>query len=82
MRVLVLSQYFWPEVFRVNEIVSELSARGHQVTVLTGRPNYPDGELFAAFRDNPAAFSEYAGAEVLRVPLRPRGQGGLRLVLN
>ncbi len=82
MRVLVLSQYFWPEVFRVNEIVSELSARGHQVTVLTGRPNYPDGEIFAAFRDNPAAFSEYAGAEVLRVPLRPRGQGGLRLVLN
>ena len=82
MRVLVISQYFWPEVFRVNEIVSELSARGHQVTVLTGRPNYPNGELFAAFRDNPAAFSEYAGAKVLRVPLRPRGRGGLRLVLN
>ena len=82
MRVLVLSQYFWPEVFRVNEIVSELSARGHQVTVLTGRPNYPAGELFEAFRDNPDAFSEYAGAQVLRVPLRPRGQGGLRLVLN
>lgn len=82
MRVLVLSQYFWPEVFRVNEIVSELTARGHAVTVLTGRPNYPDGQVFAAYRENPQAFSRYAGADVLRVPLRPRGKGSLRLVLN
>lgn len=82
MRVLVLSQYFWPEVFRVNEIVSELTARGHEVTVLTGRPNYPDGQVFAAYRENPAAFARYAGADVLRVPLRPRGKGSLRLVLN
>jgi colanic acid biosynthesis glycosyl transferase WcaI len=82
LRILVLSQYFWPEVFRVNEIVSELTARGHEVTVLTGRPNYPDGEVFAAYREDPAAFSRYAGADVLRVPLRPRGKGSLRLVLN
>ncbi len=82
MRVLVVSQYFWPEVFRVNEVVSELTARGHEVTVLTGRPNYPDGEVFADFRARPADFSRYAGAQVLRVPLRPRGKGSLRLVLN
>lgn len=82
MRILVLSQYFWPEVFRVNEIVSELTTRGHEVTVLTGRPNYPDGEVFAAYREDPDAFSCYAGADVLRVPLRPRGKGSLRLVLN
>lgn len=82
MRVLVVSQYFWPEVFRVNEIVAELSARGHQVTVLTGRPNYPDGAVFAEFRDNPAAFANYAGAEVLRLPLRPRGSGSFNLLRN
>lgn len=82
MRVLVVSQYFWPEVFRVNEIVSELSARGHEVTVLTGRPNYPGGQVFDDYAANPAAFAEYHGAEVIRLPLRPRGQGSLRLLLN
>ncbi len=82
LKVLVVSQYFWPEVFRVNEVVSELTARGHEVTVLTGRPNYPDGEVFADFAADPAQFSRYAGAEVLRVPLRPRGKGSLRLMLN
>ena len=82
MKVLVVSQYFWPEVFRVNEIVEELVQRGHEVTVLTGRPNYPAGTVFEEYRRDPAAFSRYAGAEVLRVPLRPRGQGSLRLMLN
>jgi glycosyltransferase involved in cell wall biosynthesis len=82
VRILVISQYFWPEVFRVNELVERLMARGHRVTVLTGRPNYPDGEVFPQFRSDPDRFAEYAGAEVLRVPLRPRGRGGLRLVLN
>lgn len=82
MRLLVVSQYFWPEVFRVNELVERLVARGHSVTVLTGRPNYPDGELFAEFRADRARFARYAGAEVLRVPLRPRGRGSLRLLLN
>ncbi|MBP8143857.1 MAG: glycosyltransferase family 4 protein [Inhella sp.] len=82
MRVLVVSQYFWPEVFRVNEIVADLVRRGHEVTVLTGRPNYPDGRVFDAYINNPRAFSSYAGAEVLRVPLRPRRQGSLRLMLN
>lgn len=82
MRILVVSQYFWPENFRVNEIVSELGARGHQVTVLTGRPNYPEGQLTPDYVANPAAYKSYSGAQVFRVPLRPRGKGSLRLVLN
>ncbi len=82
MRLLVVSQYFWPEVFRVNDIVAELAARGHEVTVLTGRPNYPDGRVFEDFARDPARFDRYQGAEVIRVPLRPRGSGTIRLVLN
>ena len=82
MRILVVSQYFWPEVFRINELVEGLAGRGHAVTVLTGRPNYPDGDVFAAFRANPDRYARFAGADVLRVPLRPRGQGSLRLLLN
>lgn len=82
MRLLVVSQYFWPENFRINDLVAELVRRGHQVTVLTGLPNYPDGKIFQQFRDEPARYSNYEGAEVIRVPMMPRGQGGVRLMLN
>jgi colanic acid biosynthesis glycosyl transferase WcaI len=82
MRLLVVSQYFWPENFRINDLVAELVRRGHQVTVMTGLPNYPDGKVFQQFRDDPDRFSNYEGAEVIRVPMTPRGQGGLRLILN
>lgn len=82
MRILVVSQYFWPENFRINDLVMELSHRGHQVTVLTGEPNYPGGIVFPDFRDQPEIFGKYEGAEVVRVGLLPRGKGGLRLILN
>lgn len=82
MRLLVVSQYFWPENFRINDLVTELVRRGHQVTVLTGVPNYPDGKVFREFCDAPARYSHYEGAEVIRVPLAPRGRGSLRLLLN
>ena len=82
MRLLVVSQYFWPENFRINDLVAELVRRGHHVTVLTGLPNYPDGSVFQQFRDDPVRYSQYEGAEVIRVPLITRGKGGLRLMLN
>lgn len=82
MRLLVVSQYFWPENFRINDLVAELVRRGHQVTVLTGLPNYPDGRIFSQFAADPEHYADYEGAEVVRVPLLPRGQGGLRLALN
>lgn len=82
MRLLVVTQYFWPENFRINDLVSELAKRGHQVTVLTGQPNYPDGKIFPEFLANKEAFASYEGIEVIRAPLISRGKGGLRLVLN
>ncbi|MFJ3044314.1 glycosyltransferase family 4 protein [Herbaspirillum chlorophenolicum] len=77
-----MSQYFWPENFRINELSAELVRRGHEVTVLTGLPNYPDGKVFAEYRDNPSAFCAYQGVQVVRVPLLPRGKGAARLLLN
>ncbi len=56
--------------------------RGHQVTVLTGVPNYPLGRVFEAYREQPDAFDWYEGAEVVRVPMLSRGRGNLRLLLN
>ena len=46
MRILIVSQYFWPETFRINELSQMLVERGHDLTVLTGVPNYPSGEVF------------------------------------
>lgn len=83
MNVLVVSQYFWPEVFRVNDLVEGLIERGHKVTVLTGKPNYPDGSFFPGYEFFGPARQEYKGASVLRVPLVARGDGrGRRLALN
>lgn len=82
MRLLVVTQYFWPENFRINDLVAELVRRGHQVTVLTGLPNYPEGRIFSHFRENPAHYRQYEGADVVRVPMIPRGKGALRLMLN
>lgn len=82
MRILIVSQYFWPENFRVNDLAAEMVRRGHEVTVLTGLPNYPDGVIFPDYVANPQGFLDYKGAEVIRVPLLPRGKGGVRLMLN
>ena len=82
MRLLIVSQYFWPENFRVNDLVAELVARGHDVTVLTGLPNYPTGKVFPEFKSARARFMEFEGAKVVRVPLWPRGRGRLSLVVN
>jgi glycosyltransferase involved in cell wall biosynthesis len=82
VRLLVVTQYFWPEDFRINELVAELVARGHAITVLTGVPNYPSGQVFPAYRSNPDAFSLYRDARVIRVPMATRGQGRARLLLN
>lgn len=82
MRLLVVTQYFWPENFRINDLVTEFTRKGHEVTVLTGWPNYPDGRVFEAYRQDPAHFVSFEGARVVRVPLFPRGRGGLRLMLN
>lgn len=82
MRLLVVSQYFWPENFRINDMVAEMVRRGHDVTVLTGIPNYPEGRVNSEFRAEPQRFSEWAGARILRVPMLARGRGTLRLLLN
>lgn len=82
LQILVVSQYFWPENFRINDLVAELRRRGHSVTVLTGLPNYPEGVVFPDFRRDPARFDSYEGAEVVRVPLVPRGKSGGQLALN
>lgn len=83
MRVLVVSQYFWPEHFVINNLVERLTKQGVHVCVLTGKPNYPDGKVFDGYRVLGMMREHYAGADVVRVPIIPRSGGSaLRLVLN
>lgn len=83
MRILIVTQYFWPENFRVNNLVTGLKEKGHQIEVLTGIPNYPGGSFFPGYGLFNRAAEEFHGVPIVRCPLVPRGSGGgLRLALN
>jgi len=83
MKVLVVSQYFWPENFRINEVVGSLVEKGVEVDVLTGKPNYPEGDIFSGYRAWGCVNESWSGATVFRVPLFPRGaRSPLRLAFN
>lgn len=81
MNILVVSQYYYPEPFRINEICEELVRRGHRVTVLTANPNYPDGELYDGYQ-NVDSREEINGVTVYRCKCRPRYKGAVNLGLN
>ena len=82
MKILVISQYYYPEQFLINDIAPELVRRGHQVTVLTGCPNYPKGEIYKGYEDGKRAYEVIEGVEVIRCPITPRGKGKGHLLLN
>ena len=83
MNILIVTQYFWPENFRINDLAREFHKRGHAVTVLTGLPNYPAGRYSAGYGPQGPFRENYDGVEVIRSFLLPRGDGGrLRLAMN
>ena len=82
MRILIITQYYWPENFRINEVSEELIKLGHKVYILTGYPNYPKGEIYSEFKKNYKKFSKYKGAVIIRVPILPRKENNLNLALN
>lgn len=83
VRILIVSQYFWPEGFRINDIVKTLVEKGATVDILTGKPNYPKGRITEGYRAWGTQSEAWAGATVFRVPLFPRGtRSAWRLALN
>tara|TARA_R110002073_G_scaffold25832_3_gene85301 strand:- start:34314 stop:35552 length:1239 start_codon:yes stop_codon:yes gene_type:complete len=84
MRILLLSQYFFPESFIINDVVRKLVEQGNEVTVATGKPNYPDGDVYEGYRAGGTQHEHYLDKiDVFRVPLWPRGVGGAKnLLLN
>ena len=83
MRILIISQYFFPENFRINDLCLGLKDKGHEVTVLTGKPNYPNGKFYGGYTFLNKRLESYHGIKVYRSYLIPRGSAsGFRLFLN
>ena len=81
---MIVTQYFWPETFSINDLAKTLRDQGSEVTVVTGKPNYPDGKLFDGYRALGIQREVYdSDIDVFRVPMRPRGKNSaLHLFLN
>lgn len=83
-RVLLVTQNFYPEFFKSNDIATELVVRGYKVDVLTGIPNYPEGVFYKGYGILRKRVENYNGAKVYRVYQVPRSRkpGSLRLSIN
>lgn len=84
MRILIVSQYFWPENFSINAIAKYLVEQGHEVEVLTGIPNYPQGKAYEGYGLFKNLHQEHEGVKISRVWMKTRGQkgGDKRLIFN
>jgi hypothetical protein len=83
MKVLIVSQYFWPENFKINDVAKGLVERGYEVSVLTGTPNYPLGKFHKGYSFFKKRTEKWNGITIYRSTVIPRGKGsGVRLFLN
>ncbi len=82
MKILVVSQHFYPESFRINDICFSLAARGHDVTVLTGLPNYPEGRVFDGYRHGENRDQVVNGVHIIRCHLVGRGRNIIGFGIN
>jgi len=82
-KILIVSQYFFPENFRINDIAVQLVKRGFEITVLTGFPNYPGGKYFQGFSIFKTKKDvDFEGVKIIRLPILPRGKNKFSLALN
>lgn len=82
MKILVICQYYYPEPFRINDICEEFVNRGHEVTVVTGEPNYPEGEIYKGYENHQHSDEIINGVTIHRCPIIPRKKGSLYRLLN
>ena len=83
MRILIVTQYFYPENFKSNDLAFELQKRNHNVSVLTGLPNYPEGKIYKDYGFFKKRKETINGVKVYRSLIVPRGNGsGIRLFIN
>lgn len=82
VHILVVSQYFYPEQFRINDICVEWVKRGYKITVLTGIPNYPQGKYYEGYDLYRKRTEVWNGIKIIRVPIVARGNNSLKLASN
>ena len=83
LNILIVTQYFFPENFRINDFAQEFQKRGHKITILTGIPNYPGGQYYDGYGVFKKNKENYKKMKIYRAPIISRGSGSaLRLALN
>ena len=83
MKILIITQYFYPENFRINDLVFSLKKRGHDIDVLTGKPNYPKGDYYKGYSWKGPKEEKINDINVFRSNLFVRkSASGIRLFLN
>lgn len=82
MKILVVSQYFYPENFRINALCRDLVQRGHSVTVLTAYPQYPEGKFYTGYGFSVPYDKVWNGVRIERVKAYPRGKNLFGLLRN
>lgn len=82
MKILIVSEYFSPDVFAVNDIVREMTARGDEVTVLTGLPDYTASRIPWEYHFGRKRRQEMFGAKIVRCPTIVRRKGAFFRALS
>ena len=82
MKILVVCQYYYPEPFRITDICESLVKRGHEITVLTGLPNYPEGKIYQDYRLGKKRKENFNGVNIIRCYEIGRGKSKIKLFLN
>lgn len=82
MKIVLVGQYYWPDNFLINDIAEEMVQRGHQVTVLTGLPDYATSKVPPEFKFGKRRHETRNGVEIFRVPIIARHHGFIMRVLN
>ena len=82
MKILVVCQHFYPEQFRINDVCYELVKKGHDVTVLTGLPNYPKGKVLKEYKWFKNRNQVINGVKIKRCSLIGRGTSIIKMALN
>lgn len=82
MKILFVCQYFFPEVFRGNDLAFHWAEQGHEVRVVSGVPNYPHGKFYDGYGLFKKRHEVINGVKVTHLPIIPRGNNTVTLLLN
>ena len=82
MKIILFTQYFWPETFDINGLARSLKRKGVETEIITAKPNYPGGQIYPGYSAWGFTRDTFCDMPVLRVPIVPRGNTKLGLALN